>query len=284
MISVMSQIDRTKQKVRYFLAKNLEVKGFLEQILILGDVAIFGGMLRHLSMEGNRSFTSDIDLVVDTDNLKKLNEKLMHFNARRNSFGGYRFVLKKRPIDIWPLKETWAFQKGYVHGASFSNLTKTTFFNWDAVAYSLRTGKVYCAQDYFQQLSQNMLDINLEPNPNPIGAAVRTYRTIAAHKSLSLSERLADYVSNVTIDAGAAKLCEAERKGYSRPVLSENFVEETVAQIRETVLRGWKGRLYQISPQQELFQGHSLEIDGRLGNTNELKGQLHLFGKSERAG
>lgn len=158
----------------------------------LPDSVVFGGMLRDLALVGSAGFSSDIDVVTNASPVELL-EAIVKFSPERNRFGGYRFVTNGCSFDIWCLADTWANREGLVSVNSFNDLLATTFFNLDAVAYHLTSQKILVREDYFDALSQRLLDINLERNPNPRGVALRALKLVQ-HKNVRLSPRLCAYV------------------------------------------------------------------------------------------
>ncbi|WP_216076156.1 hypothetical protein, partial [Acinetobacter baumannii] len=53
-----------------------------------------------------------------------------------------------------------------------------TFFDWDAIAYDLWERKLICSDDYLERIRAKRLDINLQPNPSPMGNLVRAIRRL----------------------------------------------------------------------------------------------------------
>ena len=153
---------------------------------------LFGGMIRDFALYPPKLFSSDIDLVVDGDDWA-IERCLERFNATTNRFGGYRLMLGSRTVDIWALRQTWAFTSGHVAGHTFQELTQTTFFNWDAAVYELRSGTLHCLDNYFELLQSRVLDINLEANPNPAGNVLRALR-LAFSGEAKLGARLTKYL------------------------------------------------------------------------------------------
>ena len=186
---------------------------FCKHVSDVGDVAIFGGMLRDLLLEGNDKFRSDIDLVINTDNISSLQRVLAPYSPDRTAFGGYRIALRKWVVDLWPLQWTWAIRSGHVRSDSLSDLTRTTFFNWDAIVYELRSGAIHCAPRYVDELNNRLLSINLAVNPNPEGAAIRALR-MAVTKQARLSFVLAEYVADVVESVGVDALLEKEQRKH----------------------------------------------------------------------
>jgi hypothetical protein len=164
----------------------------------VGPAILFGGMLRDLARGGARAFSSDVDIVVDTDDSDRLHQFVHNLNAHRTrtAFGGYRIAFGKRDVDLWTLRDTWACRSGHIRGTSPSSLVATTFFDWDAIAYDTSTREFHMLPDYFERLASGVLDVNLEANPNPVGIVVRSLRWVR-HAQVTLSPRLTHYIGDV---------------------------------------------------------------------------------------
>jgi hypothetical protein len=161
---------------------------------------LFGGAIRDLALTRPHHFRSDLDLVVNTEDEKALEQLLSSLDARRNRHGGFRLRIEKWRFDVWSLSSTWAIKHGYVDAAKgFEVLPATTFFTWDAVAYGVDTGILYGrsdftdTDDYLTELFSGVLEVNLEPNPNPLGNVIRALRFVHEHHARELSERLTSY-------------------------------------------------------------------------------------------
>ena len=143
---------------------------------IFGPVVVFGGLVRDLALFGNRKFCSDLDLVIDTSDLDGFHNYMLSIGAKFNRYLGYRVVIGRWPVDIWPLQNTWAHREGHVEIKDFKDLLDTTFFGCDAILYDISKNRLVSNRGYFEEMSKRLLDINLLPNPNPIGNTVRGFR------------------------------------------------------------------------------------------------------------
>ncbi|MCF6209238.1 MAG: hypothetical protein L3J88_13825 [Gammaproteobacteria bacterium] len=220
-----------KKKVSYFLSSSKlgrpEVKDLLDQLQELGEVGIFGGMLRDLSLLGNKGFDSDIDIVIDASNEDALDALLRPYRPIRNKFGGYRLKLSQWAVDIWLLKSTWAFEKGYVEDNTFADLCKTTFFDWDGIVYKVGDGTILTVDGYFDHINEGLLDINLENNPNPMGNIVKAFRYREKYGA-GFSHRLAKYIYEKLEDFDPDYISSYENKSHDRPVLSSHVISQTL--------------------------------------------------------
>ncbi len=230
----IKNISDLKRKVNYFLSSSKfgrqEVKALLDQLQEIGEVVIFGGMLRDLSLLGNEGFDSDIDLVIDTDKEDELDAFLHPYSPVRNKFGGYRLELSRWEVDIWPLKSTWAFKKGYVEDGSFADLCKTTFFDWDGIVYKVGDGTILAIEGYLDHINEGLLDINLEKNPNPMGNIVKAFRYREKYNA-GFSSRLAKYIYENLEDFDPDLISLYENKSHGRPVLSKDVISQTLKEL-----------------------------------------------------
>lgn len=169
----------------------------LASIRPLGEVVVFGGLLRNAALFGLSQFRSDIDLVVSSPDEPALRDALDILRPARTAFGGYRFRVDSFQVDVWPLDGTWAFREGLVKEVSIPNLVKTTFFNWDAIAFSLDSGRLFHRESYIEDIAARMLDVVLWRNPNPLGMAARAMRLLQS-TSGHLSPSLVRFLLEVT--------------------------------------------------------------------------------------
>ena len=232
----VASLSALKKRVGRFLDSRLYHRGEIADLIRRFDanmeVAIFGGMLRDLSMGGNTSFWSDVDLVVAGVKPDELARSLEVYRPARNSFGGYRIFLRRWRADVWPLEATWAFRAGQVRGNTFRDLIHTTFFNWDAIVYEVSRGGIHCLPGYLRAVRTGLLDINLELNPSPIKTVVRTLRFWLSGRA-ALAPRLATYLATRLTEFTEREICASEAEGYERRTLDE----KAVARIKELLER-----------------------------------------------
>lgn len=165
---------------RYFWANNTGEMEFLRQLLkdkFIGfdRVAVIGGLVRDFAYGGRSSFRSDLDLVIDAPK-ERIAEIASSLRATPNRFGGFGCKQGPWKIDFWALETTWA--RKYVTLNSLEDIVSSTFFDWDAAAYDLKEKKLICSEDYLFRLQSRTLDVNLLPNPSPLGNLVRAVRRL----------------------------------------------------------------------------------------------------------
>ncbi len=195
-----------------------EFINFLSDALPMGNIYLFGGILRDIALFGKKGFNSDVDLVVDGD-WNSCIPYIESSGAKRNKFGGYRLVIAGQLIDIWNARETWAFKEGYIPYEGIASLTETTVLNWDAILMNWRTKNFICKKNYIEELNGRLLNVVLEKNPNPKGMAVRVFRHLCLKDAKKISEKAAEYLSGCTIQFEYSELIESEKKSYGNSVI-----------------------------------------------------------------
>ena len=155
---------------------------YLQQILnhhflSFKRVCVIGGLVRDFARVGRDGFDSDVDLVIDApqSDVKTLAEKL---SAEENVFGGFSTKVGRWKIDFWAMENTWAFRNNLIKVNSLEDVINCTFFDWDSVAYDLKNRRVICSENYLEKIRSNILEINLLPNPSPLGNLLRAVRRL----------------------------------------------------------------------------------------------------------
>jgi hypothetical protein len=162
--------------------------------------------------------------------------------AEINKFGGYGISLNRWKVDGWPLERTWAAVAGHVAISGLHDLVDVTFFDWDAILYSVANQKLVWGRSYFDRVRERVIDINLEPNPNPLGNAVRALR-YAYRWDAALGKRLAAFVAKQIRDNGWGTIVAIERNSFPNPVLSGLDSDAIVSALRNRNPRG-SGMVY----------------------------------------
>jgi hypothetical protein len=138
-------------------------------------VAVIGGLVRDFAHGGRSSFRSDLDLVIDAPK-QSVADLASTLGATPNRFGGFGCRQGPWKIDFWALETTWA--RRYVPLHALEDIVSSTFFDWDAAAYDLTRKKLICSDDYLSRIRSRTLDVNLLPNPSPVGNLVRAVRRL----------------------------------------------------------------------------------------------------------
>lgn len=186
-----------RSNIREYLTRKTAPRAAIKETLELlvhnlPNTMIFGGMLRDFALKNGRRFVSDIDLV-SMANRSEIHAAIAQFSPELNKFGGFRFSVRKTLFDIWAFEDTWAFRQGFVEGKSVEDLLKTTFFNVDAAAYNLTTGKFICIESWAKAIEARILDINLPQNPSIDGMMNRAIK-MACWKEFGIGSELAKFL------------------------------------------------------------------------------------------
>jgi hypothetical protein len=160
---------------------------------------VFGGVPRDLVVLGVTDRPRDVDIVLDDVSIEEIRSTFSKSVFRETRFGGVTLRVDGWLVDIWPLRQTWAFRELSVPVTGFQDLPKTTFLNVEAVAVDLavrrgQTRNVY-SFGFFEGVSERVLEINFEPNPFPDLCVVRSL-IITARLGFRIGSRLAIYISN----------------------------------------------------------------------------------------
>jgi hypothetical protein len=200
-------------------------------------VYLFGGALRDLMVAGPSAVPRDVDLVIAGAQSKALEDALAVHVKRRTRFGGLHLGVDDWMIDIWPLRETWAFREQHVE-TGFSMLPRTTFLNVEAVAVELapRRGRrrVVYAHGFFEGVLDGVVEINFEENPFPTLCVVRGLIT-AARLQFRLGPRLARYVLHYSGLSSIEELVDVQRSHYGYVRASPDELHTWLAAVSDQV-------------------------------------------------
>jgi hypothetical protein len=209
-----------EKRIRELLSLHFSADSPINKFLLTAQLQrlpafLFGGTLRDLLAFG--ALPRDLDIVVRASNLEKFAGDFKRYLVRQTRFGGMHFVVDGWHFDVWPLRETWAFRKGLVTPRIFSTLPLTTFLNVEAVAAELRLGptgsrKLFEA-GFFEAMSTQTVEINLEENPFPDLCIVRSLLT-AARLGFDIGPKLAKYLVSRSEGMTVANLGEVQLRHY----------------------------------------------------------------------
>lgn len=220
--ALLQRKSSLQRKAKYFFSstrkKRSEVARFADSLEAIGETVAIGGFLRDLMLDGNRRFSSDVDFVVDPTSMAEFETVMRSLDAHRNRFGGYAIQLSKWKVEVWPLATTWAAVHQHVEVKAIEDLLKVTFFNWDSILYSVSERRVLACDHYFENVDRGLLDVNLRPNPNPMGNAIRAIRY--SHRWGALVSRpLAEHIVCQLAEHHWADFVKYEKASFSQPIL-----------------------------------------------------------------
>lgn len=227
-----------ENRVRYFLNSRYrgreDVRQTLSELRGYGRLVLIGGMLRDVALFGNAGFKSDLDFVIDTYDLPSFEKHMSSIGAGVNRFGGYSLPSRKWQIDIWPLQRTWAHLEGHVRVRTVADLRDVTFFRCDAIIYDLAYKRLRAKSGYFDELDRKVLEINLRPNPNPRGNAVRAFR-YALIKGFRWGPNLTQFIAETIDEFGWNALRENEMRSFKTQYLDTLRTNELQREIEKHV-------------------------------------------------
>jgi hypothetical protein len=223
----------------------------LERVIDQGFPSVlFGGTLRDMTVYGPSKDPRDVDVVVDGASIDTLAKLFADVLVRKTRFGGLHLNSKGWMIDIWPLNQTWAVRERRAGEADFEALTRTTFLNVEAVAVELKEGRrqVY-SSGFFEAVGNRVLDINLEENPFPELASIRTLLT-AAKFQYSMSKRLARYVVYHTNKIPLEQMVSIQLSHYGIARLNEDRINHWMRVLSDQLATGSSLRVPALKPTQ----------------------------------
>jgi hypothetical protein len=167
-------------------------KALVKHILANGDACIFGGVIRDFLLNRDVNAHRDIDLVIAHID-RPLEKFIQRHLIKKNRFGGYKLSISSKYYDIWTLNDTWAVRRYGKTRHSLRILPATSFFNVNAIIYSLKHGKFIMHKKFRQSIENRVLDIVYEPNPCPELCIVKAYQLI--HElQMCASDRVLQYI------------------------------------------------------------------------------------------
>ena len=211
-----------------------ELPGFLLELQALGEVGIFGGLLRDSALAYPSAFESDVDIVVNTEDEAEFDKFFRSRQGIVNRFGGYRLNLSRGVVDVWPLRRTWAFRVGLRKGSSLRDLLGTTYFSWDSIVYSWTGQRLYCKDDYLEGIHRRVVELELAENPHPLGALVRTMRLVEFGRA-RVGYRLASHTTWLTRQFEDKEIIDADRRRLRAPYLNAASVRRLRIQLEQFV-------------------------------------------------
>jgi hypothetical protein len=249
----LSTLDRLAKPVARQRLNILDVIERLNNEKIEG--VFFGGFLRDLLLKPGHFIPRDVDIVVDGCSPEDLQALFSDFPHRRTRFGGLRFD-HGITFDIWPLIDTWAF-KQLGRSPSFAELPRTTFLNIEAVVAGVATPhsnrRSLFSAGFFEAVTEELLDINLEMNPYPALCVIRSL-TMAAQLKFSLSRQLATYIVDHSRSSPPKALLEAQRSHYGVDRFDKETIAGWIKGIGEQLDRG-ESRIELTDRQSEFWSG-----------------------------
>lgn len=187
-------IKKVENSLEMIKEKENKIKLFFDE-LNKYDAIIIGGFIRDAI---NNKISRDIDIILNEENKDIIEQIILKYNLKyqKNRFNGYKINFNNFTLDIWYIKDHNVFKKG-IYEANFNNLKETTFINYDALFYDIKT-KTLDIKYYLDCL--NNKTINFVGNKEAIKANESLFLSIAKIlyinylKEFSLSKEVQDYI------------------------------------------------------------------------------------------
>ncbi len=226
MLTYSDTSKKVSQYISDFMAGKREVRECLDSLSKSGDLILFGGAIRDIVC-GNKP--RDYDIVVSTSS-ENLISILSSYPHKRNRFGGVHLFLNDVKLDIWAIESTWAFQKKLLDSKT-ENLTKSVFFNLDAIAINLTKNILY-GNIFFQALSSRTLDIVLENNPFPDLCILRAF-VLKEKYNMSFSQRMKNYILDHCTDVSKtlSNLTSIQQSHYGYQYYNRNQLSKHLSYV-----------------------------------------------------
>lgn len=182
-MTLPESLSKLEQEVSSFLSSNSPpIRRIVDEVInplnVESEAYVIGGLIRDIALYGkDQRPSSDIDFVVKGRS-SSVDKLALALNAKPNRFGGFGIKNKEFRVDFWSWNKTWAKTNGHVDLKSKKDICKTTFFDWDAIVYSTKTGRLTAIDGYLDRLNSRKLDINLLANPSILGSLVRSLRRL----------------------------------------------------------------------------------------------------------
>lgn len=218
------------QSVMERIESNEQFNIFFKNILNYSDIYLFGGAVRNYlddEFENIRDFDFVIEFKNDKDSIAKFISNDLKY--KRNRFNGYKIYLNDISIDMWEMKDTWAFSKSKLK-PSPENLLKSVFLNLDSVLYSMNecTYINECNQQYLSNKRNKILDIILEDNPcidlNLLRAIIMQEKYELSFSN-SLKKMFLDRYNDVNF---INSLMHIQYAHYNKEVFKKSYIEKVV--------------------------------------------------------
>jgi len=202
-----------------FIARDVRATEVLQELKAIGRIALIGSAVRALLNSSLRHFDSDLDFVVEVKDSRAYQRLIDRYSPQQNNFGGYRLSLHGIDIDFWDAQCSWAHTQGHKCVRCLEDVVETTFFNVDAILYIVNERRIEAKLGTLEAIKDGYLDINLYPNPNPLGATLRALRRMCQH-NMRASNELVAYIADQLDHFGWDRMSALEKSAYpTKPVL-----------------------------------------------------------------
>ncbi len=175
-----------------------------------------GGAVRDLLLGNNRT-PRDLDIILGYVSREELAALFSNKVKGATGLGGLKLQVREWSIDMWSIKDTWAFKQGKVSGEGFSDYPETTFLDIDAIVIELfsmrrQKRKIY-SKGFFEAIASKTIELNFEDNPAPGKCIVRALQ-IARKFNFAIGPKLAGYMASYAKRMGIEELAGIYQRRY----------------------------------------------------------------------
>lgn len=200
-----------------------DLKLALEAIQEHTKVYLFSGLIRNYFLATLEYRDVDIVLEDEIDVFKIFASK----QVVRNSFGGYKIFFDSGPLDLWFIKDTWAFQHKKQKALDFQlekKIPETVFFNFSAILYCINNKTFHFTKPFLEFLANRELDYVERENANYGLCIVNSFYYSQKYK-LPISKRLFALIKELDetndYDYEAVQL-----KHFKKVIFSERLIKQ----------------------------------------------------------
>lgn len=230
--------DNMEMVLSEYLTQHHPARILFEKLKELGDVYLIGGVLREIKDNGRIKTLRDIDIVLDTEKEIEYRNIIREYMPEHNRFGGYKVICQDLIIDVWLMRQTWAYSANVIKcdRREYSKLLpKTVFLNMDSIVYDMKKNQWY-DEEYQRAMKTRILDVVLEENPFLELNIVRSFVIMKRYKmsfSAKLKTLIKDYVYSCAKSEKEAieRLYEIQNKRYKKEVLSKKELEIILSEV-----------------------------------------------------
>ena len=205
----------------------MKFNALLTDLLKIGDLYVMGGALREFRDGGCLANTRDLDICVNIHMEDLWLQLLQRYQHTLNRFDGCKFQCKDFTVDVWDVKNTWAFKQGHVDASAgdyFEKLPQSVFLNLDAICYDIKNNR-WNDSIYVEAIKTHVLDIVLQKNPC-IDLNILRSMILRRKYDMIYSDKLADVICSNADSALIDNLMRIQDKRYGQCVLCEREITE----------------------------------------------------------
>lgn len=214
-----------------------------------------GGAVRDLLLCNSRT-PRDLDIILGYISKEKLANLFSENVKGKTGLGGLKLQIKDWSIDMWALKDTWAFKEGKVAGNGFSDYPKITFLDIDAVAIQLfangRKKRAIYSKGFFEAISAKTIELNYEENPSPAKCIVRALQ-IANKFKFAIGPKLASYMVSYVNQMDIEEIAEIYQRRYMSKSVSVDILYKCMRSIEEQLKTSAKSSVRILAAQNSNF-------------------------------